>query len=173
MGDNVVSSAATLQAESVIAQFKQCGISHVINLPDTESKFMYEAIKADPDLTLIPVCREGESMAIAAGLIMGGKQPVVQIQSTGLFEAGDSIRGICLELKLPLLLVIGYRGYVGAGKTPRDSAARFLEPTLDMWGIPYQIVTSDANCHRISEAYEQAQRDSCTVAILVAKEFES
>ena len=152
----MVSSTATLSAERVIEQFNQCGITHVISLPDTESKFMYDAVRADERLVLVPVCREGESMAIAAGLIMGGARPVVQIQSTGLFESGDSIRGICLELGLPLVMLIGYRGYLGAGVAPRDSAAKFLEPMLDTWGIPYSLVTSDANCDQIGAACRRA-----------------
>ncbi len=36
-------------------------------------------------------------MAIAAGLMLTGKRPVVQIQNTGFYEACDSIRGICLR----------------------------------------------------------------------------
>jgi sulfopyruvate decarboxylase TPP-binding subunit len=119
----------------------------------------------------VPVCREGESIAIAAGLIMGGKRPVVLIQSTGFFESGDSIRGLCLDLHLPLLLLLGYRGYAGPGRTAADSAARYLEPILGAWGIPYYVVDSDAACHYISEAYEQAQASSHPVAVLVGREY--
>ena len=52
---------------------------------------------------------EGETFAIAQGLLMGGKKPVVCIQNTGFFESGDSIRGIWIDLKLPIL-------YVGVGE---------------------------------------------------------
>jgi sulfopyruvate decarboxylase TPP-binding subunit len=110
-------------------------------------------------------------MAIAAGLIMGGKRPVVLIQSTGFYESGDSIRGLALDLKLPLLLMIGYRGYPGRGRTPTDSAARFLEPILDTWGIPHYTVESDAACHYISEAYQEAQANSHPAAVLMGKEY--
>jgi sulfopyruvate decarboxylase TPP-binding subunit len=122
-------------------------------------------------MRLVSVCREGESMAIAAGLIMGGKRPVVIIQSTGFFESGDSILGICLALNLPLLLVLGYRGYVGQGGSPTDPAARYLEPLLTTWGIPYQIVKSDADCHLISEAYRQAVSTNHPVAVLIGREY--
>jgi len=110
-------------------------------------------------------------MAIAAGLIMGGKRPVVLIQSTGFYESGDSVRGLCLDLKLPLLFMIGYRGYPGRGKQPTDSAARFLEPMLDTWGIPHYIVDSDATCRHISEAHQQAQSTSHPVAVLMGREY--
>jgi len=168
----MVTETDTLKAESIIEQFRQCGFTHVVNLPDTESKFMYDAIAADSSIHLIPVCREGEAMAIAAGLFLTGKRPVVQIQNTGFFESGDSIRGICLEMKLPLVMIIGYRGYAGPNQEPRDSAARFLEPMLNTWDIPYYLVTSDANCHLISEANARAVNEGRTVAVLIGKEFE-
>jgi sulfopyruvate decarboxylase TPP-binding subunit len=163
-------SSGTLQATTVLDQLGSCGVTHIAWLPDSETGYMYQAMQAS-QFTLVPVCREGESIAIAAGLIMGGKRPVVLIQSTGLYESGDSVRGLGLDLRLPLLLMIGYRGYPGRGRPPADSAARFLEPILDAWGIPHYIVDSDATCHHISEAYQQAQDTSHPVAVLMGKEY--
>ena len=108
-------SNATLQAATVLDELGRCGVTHIVWLPDSETGFMYERM-LESQFTLVPVCREGESMAIAAGLIMGGKRPVVLIQSTGLYESGDSVRGLCLDLQLPLLLMIGYRGFPGRGR---------------------------------------------------------
>jgi sulfopyruvate decarboxylase TPP-binding subunit len=159
-----------LQAASVLAELERCGVSHIVWLPDSETGFMYRAMVGSP-FALVPVCREGESMAIAAGLIMGGKKPVVLIQSTGFFESGDSIRGLCLDLRLPLLLLIGYRGYTGRGGQPSDSAARFLEPVLDAWGIPHSIVDSEDAISTIGTAYKRAQETSHPVAVLIGQEY--
>ena len=164
--------APSLRAQGVVNQLKRCGVTHVVWLPDTESKFMYDAIQAEPSLSLVPVCREGESMPIATGLMLGGKTPVVLIQNTGFFESGDAIRGVCLDLKLPLLLMIGYRGYEGEGVPMQDSAGVFLEPMLKTWGIPYQIVEDDAHAPRIYQAFQEAQARSGPVAILIGREYE-
>jgi sulfopyruvate decarboxylase TPP-binding subunit len=166
----MAASQGPLQAATVLEELARCGVTHVVWLPDSETGYMYEAMR-DSSLTLVPVCREGESMAVAAGLIMGGKRPVVLIQSTGLYESGDSVRGLCLDLQLPLVLMIGYRGFPGRGRPPRDSAARFLEPILDTWGIPHFLVESDASCRHISEAYQQAVADCHPVAVLMGQEY--
>jgi sulfopyruvate decarboxylase TPP-binding subunit len=163
-------SPGTLQAATVLDELRACGVTHIVWLPDSETGYMYQAM-LESELTLVPVCREGESIAVAAGLIMGGKRPVVLIQSTGFYESGDSIRGLALDLHLPLLFMIGYRGYLGRGRPPADSAARFLEPILDTWGIPHYTVESDATCHYISEAYEQAAAQSHPMAVLMGKEY--
>src|SRR5437773_10312839 len=158
---------AAMSAQGVLGQLKLCGVTHVVWLPDSETGFMYEALKAS-EFRLVPVCREGETMAIAAGLIMGGQRPVVLIQSTGFYESGDAIRGFCKDLKLPLLLMIGYRGYPGEGNAPRDSAAAMLEPMLKTWDIPYKIVSSEQTCHRVSECYNQAATQGRTLPVLMA-----
>ena len=73
----------SLSPAAIIDQFKRNGVTHVVWLPDTETNFMYQQIIEDDNLNLVPICREGESMPIAAGLWIGGKKPVVLIQNTG------------------------------------------------------------------------------------------
>ena len=95
-------------------------------------------------------------MAIAAGLWVGGKKPVVLIQNTGIFESGDSIRGLGLDINQPLVMLIGYRGWTRRGVTP-DSAARFIEPILHTWGINCYLIETDDDADRISLACEEAE----------------
>lgn len=131
---------------------------------------MYPALSKDPDITLVPVCREGETIPLAAGLWLGGKRPIVMHQCSGFYEAGDSVRGLALDLKLPLLLMLGYRGW-RADKPPTDSAATFIEPILKTWGIKYYLLESDADAEIISRAYREANETSRPVAVLILKEF--
>ncbi|MCZ6535811.1 MAG: thiamine pyrophosphate-binding protein [Chloroflexi bacterium] len=159
-----------LNPSSVIEQFKKNGITHVVWLPDSETNWMYMAMQEEPSFDLIPVTREGEALAIAAGLYAGGKKPVCLIQNTGMFESGDSIRGIALDVNLPVVMMVGYRGWTRHGVTP-DSAARFTEPILDAWGIKYYLVESDADADRITTAFEEAEATNRPVAILVGDEF--
>ena len=112
----------------------------------------------------MPVTREGETFAIALGLLMGGKKPVVCIQNTGFFESGDSIRGIWIDLKLPILALVGYRGWEGGGPSA-DSAATFLEPVIKAWGIPYEIVqTDDEVAEVVPRMYAKSQETPDRVA---------
>ncbi len=161
-----------LHPASVIAELKKNNITHVVWLPDSETNFMYQLLTNEPTLDLVPVCREGETMAIAAGLWVGGKRPIVLIQNTGIFEAGDSIRGLGLDINQPLVMLVGYRGWSRHGLTT-DSAARFIEHILHAWGITYYLIETDADADRISLAVEEAERTSKPVAVLVGTEFGS
>ena len=161
-----------LHPSSVVAELKKNNISHVVWLPDSETNFMFQLLTNEPTLDLVPVCREGETMAIAAGLWVGGKRPIVLIQNTGIFEAGDSIRGLGLDVNQPLVMLVGYRGWSRHGLT-KDSAARFIEHILHAWGITYYLIETDEDADRISLAVEEAERTSKPVAVLVGTEFGS
>ena len=154
----------------ILDELKKCVITHIIWLPDSEARFMYDAMKDVPSITLVPVCHEAEAPAIAAGLTVAGKKPIVLIQNTGFFECGDSLRGTILDIKLPLLLMLGYRGY-RSGKLS-GTAAIYLEPILDAWGIKHYLLESDDDINKISAAYKQTNETSHPVAVLIGKEYE-
>ena len=159
-----------LHPASIIAELKKNGITHVVWLPDSETKFMYHQLMADPEIDLVPVCREGETMAIAAGLWVGGKKPVVLIQNTGVMESGDSVRGLGLDVNHPLVMLVGYRGWDRHGPAT-DSAGRFIEHILHAWGINYYLIEVDEDAPRISLAFEEASRSAKPVAVLMGTEF--
>jgi|TARA_B100001971_G_scaffold170686_1_gene162799 sulfopyruvate decarboxylase TPP-binding subunit len=159
-----------LTPQPIIDQLKKNDVTHVVWLPDSETNFMYERMAAEQSIALVSVCREGESMGVAAGLWIGGKKPVVLIQNTGMFESGDSIRGLGLDIGFPMVMMVGYRGWTRHGVTA-DSAARFTEPILDAWGINYFLVETDSDVDRISVAFEEAERTQSPVACLMGAEY--
>ena len=159
-----------LHPAAIIEELKKNNFTHVVWLPDSETNFMYQLLTNEPTLDLVPVCREGETMAIAAGLWVGGMKPVVLIQNTGIFESGDSIRGLGLDINQPLVMLVGYRGWSRHGITT-DSAARFIEHILHAWGISYYLIETDDDAGRITSALEEAERTNKPVAVLVGTEF--
>jgi sulfopyruvate decarboxylase TPP-binding subunit len=167
MNDMVV---AHLSPEVVLAELKKQGVTHVVWLPDSETNWLYLLMKAEPSITLVTVPREGLACSIAAGLHAGGAKPVILIQNTGLMECGDSIRGWLLGLEIPVVLVVGMRGWTRHGVT-KDTAAVYTEPFLNAFRIDYYLVESDADASRIAVAFEQARVTRRPVAVLVGDEF--
>ena len=159
-----------LRPETLIAEFKKIGVTHIITIPDSETNYLYELMEKEDWLEVVPVSREGESMAVALGLNVAGKVPVVLIQNTGMMESGDSIRGMALDTGFPLLMVVGYRGWTRKGPTP-DSAAVYTEPFLNAFRLNYYLVETDDDGARITEAYEEAVKDKKPVVILVGDEY--
>ena len=159
-----------LDGPSVVAAFKECGITHVIWIPDSELGTWEPALKAEPQLQLIRVCREGEAIAVAAGLMIGGKQPIVLIQCTGLFEAGDALRNVVHDLKLPLFMIVGLRSYYAhqQGKS-FDSCPVFAEPILKAWQIAYQLFDKTNAAADVASAYKKSTAENRAGIILLAE----
>src|SRR5579872_816451 len=141
---------------AVVAALTACGVTHVIWVPDSELGQWETALAAAPNLQLIRVCREGEAFAVAAGLHLGGKQPIVLIQCTGLFEAGDALRNLVHDLKLPLVFVVGVRSWRAhqQGRSA-DTCPVFTEPILQAWRIPYTFVEPAHVAEQLATAYQQ------------------
>ena len=166
----VSEQAQILKPETMIAEFKKNGVTHVITIPDSETNYLYELMTKQSWLDVVPVSREGETMGIALGLSAAGKVPVCLIQNTGMMESGDSIRGMALDTGFPLVMVVGYRGWNRRGIIT-DSAARFTEPFLHAFGINYYLVEHDEDGDRISTAFEEARATKRPVAVLVGDEY--
>lgn len=162
--------AAVLSPERVLEQMKKNGVTDVVWLPDSETNWLFLLMESEPSLRLIGVSREGHACSIAAGLSAGGKTPIVLIQNTGMMESGDSIRGWLMSLKIPVVLMVGYRGYTRHGVN-KDTAADFTEPFINAFGLKYYLVENDSDAERISVAFEETERTKKPVVILVADEF--
>jgi sulfopyruvate decarboxylase subunit alpha len=159
-----------LDGPSVTAALQACGITHVVWIPDSELGTWEPALTAAPGLTLLRVCREGEALALAAGLWLGGKKPMVLMQCTGLFEAGDALRNVVHDLKLPLFFVIGVRSYYAhqQGATS-DTCPVFTEPILRAWQIPFVVLDRGNTAADLAAAYQQAQAEKRAGAVLLAE----
>lgn len=155
-------------AEAVRA-FEELGITHVVWLPDSELGTWHRALAASAKLQLIRVCREGEAFGIAAGLYLGGARPIVVIQCTGFYEAGDALRNVVHDMGLPIFMIVGYRGYYGGIAGRKDTAATFLEPIVAAWQLPSKLFTKESPLSELVEFYRETQRSNRAGAALIAE----
>jgi sulfopyruvate decarboxylase TPP-binding subunit len=164
------------------------GITHVVGLPDSISGPLFDAVTRHPAIRLVTVTREGEAFAIACGLWIGGAQPLVVIQNTGLLESGDSLRGTAQRMAAPVPVLItgrGYRKMHEAGITPDDqltvewlrradvdSVAVLTEPTLEAWGVPFRRCEGeDDPAAALLATIEDARAEERPVALVVARKL--
>src|SRR5688572_3871822 len=143
------------------------GVSHVVWLPDTAIGPWEESLERSASIRLVRVCREGEAWTIAAGLQLGGREPLVVIQNTGLFESGDALRNVLFDLRLPLYAVIGYRSYLVTDSP--DSAKHFTEPILRAWGLDYLLIDVPEKLPQLADHYRACRAASRPGVALIAE----
>ena len=141
-----------LDGPTVVRAIEAAGFTHVVWVPDSHLGTWEPALQASPGVRLVRPAREGEAVGIAAGLMIGGARPLVAVQCTGFFEAGDAVRNVAHDLKLPLKLLVGVRGWRAhlAGKTA-DNCPTFAEPVVRAWNLPvewFDPFTAEADCRQ-------------------------
>ncbi|MFO0926769.1 MAG: hypothetical protein U0736_06965 [Gemmataceae bacterium] len=147
---------------------ESAGVTHVVWLLDSELEALGGGAGVGAArLRLIRVCREGEAIGVA-GLLLGGKRPVVLLQCTGLFDAGDALRNVVHALGLPLLLVVGVRSWkahLRGGST--DSCPRFAEPIVQAWQLPHRWLNDADTADNLADAFRQAIAADRPLALLL------
>ena len=173
------------QAQLVLDVLSRHGVTDVVSLPDNSSSALLALLRQSGEIRLLSVTREGEAFALAAGLWLGGRNPLVLIQNTGLLESGDSLRGTLVRMRIPVVCLVTYRGYAKFARleappdpSPEvlsrpdlDSVAVMTEPTLRAWGVPFDFLHTNEDIAKISAAFAHAQQLSAPVVVLVTQDM--
>ena len=112
--------------------------------------------------------REDEAMGIASGVVFSGKQAVVYMQNSGLGNVGDALTSLAQLYKLPMLLLISYRGLESDRAFPEhDIMGDVNEAVLKAFNIPYWNLSISNWEEEMDIAIEEMKKSSAPVALLV------
>lgn len=161
-----------LDGGGIIAAIKTSGVEYILSVPDiTTSAGLLAPIANDKDLRLIRVCKEDECVGIASGLSYANKRALILIQHTGFLDSINAIRGVAVEFKQPICMMIGLLQH-DPDYSPRESpryGVRIVPPILDDMGIAHHVINVDADVAQIKPAIDKAYADSRPVAFLIAR----
>jgi sulfopyruvate decarboxylase subunit alpha len=162
----------SVAAPDILRELKACGVTNAVTVPDTHQRTLLEAIRADADLPLITAATENEAVALATGLWIGGREPVVIIQHAGLYACANYLRGIGLDGGVPLLLLVGLLGREPdrAPRASRSSMVRLAQPLLEVLDIPWRLLDGPGDLSVIRKAREEARARGRPAAVLVGRE---
>ncbi|MFC9244936.1 phosphonopyruvate decarboxylase [Streptomyces sp. NPDC057136] len=122
--------SAALDPAKVVALFEEAGLGPFTGVP---CSFLGPVISClqdtRPDQYLI-AANEGEAVAIAAGSRLAGRRPVVILQNSGLGNAVNPLTSLCHTLRLPVLLLVTWRGEPGSPDEPQHELMGRITPNL-------------------------------------------
>ncbi len=165
-------SPRKLEGAGIIAAIKASGIKFILSVPDiTTSSGLLAPIARDNDFELIRVCKEDECIGIGTGLAYAGKRSLTLIQHTGFLDSINAIRGVAVEYKQPICMMIGLLQH-DPDRTPRESSrygVRIVEPILEAMGVPHALVEQAGDAPRIRPAIDRAYAESWPTALLIGR----
>src|ERR1035438_7721433 len=101
---------------------KQCGVGLVSALPETWLVHLIRLADDDPEMILVRLAKEEEGVGISAGAHFAGVKSAMLMQNHGFLASINGIVSLAHLYKIPLLMLISYRGTFGE----RDPSARVL-----------------------------------------------
>jgi sulfopyruvate decarboxylase subunit alpha len=151
---------------------KGSGVKLISALPETWLVHLINMAEADPDTTLVRLTREEEGIGISAGAHLAGVRSALLMQNHGFLAAINPIVSLAFLYKIPLLMLISYRGHIGERDPWQTQGGRFTEPVLKALAIPYDHLTDPAQVERqISEAQTLAESSLTPVALLLSRQL--
>jgi phosphonopyruvate decarboxylase len=122
-------------------------------------------------ISYIPATREDEAVGIASGVAFGGKRSFVIMQNSGFATIGDALTSLAQLYRLPMLLIISWRGLEPDHDFPEHSLmGDVTEDTLRSYQVPYWELTDTEWKKTIEAAIEKMNEISKPVALLVKQE---
>lgn len=123
-------SAGALDASAVADLFARAGFGPFTGVPCSFLGPLISALEAEHPDAYLAAANEGEAVAIAAGARLTGRRPVVILQNSGLGNAVNPLTSLCHTLRLPVLLLITWRGEPGHQDEPQHQLMGAITPDL-------------------------------------------
>src|SRR3954468_5648720 len=140
-------------SQAIYESLKAVGVGLVSALPETWLVHVVRMAEDDPDMTLVRLAKEGEGVGISAGAPLAGVKSAMLMQNHGFLA---SINGIvsCAQLyRIPLLMLISYRGEFGERDPWQTEGGAVTEDLLRALRIPFVYLDSpDHVARRIDKA---------------------
>ncbi len=151
---------------------KACDVKIISALPETWLVHLIRLADEDPDMILVRVAKEEESIGISAGAHLAGVNSAMLMQNHGFLAAINPIVSLALLYKIPLLMLISHRGHWGEKDPWQTQGGLVTEPILRALNIPTWHLVNPTDIHRrIRDAQTLALSSLHPVAVLLSREL--
>jgi sulfopyruvate decarboxylase subunit alpha len=134
-----------LEANSFLLSLKKHGLTFLSGVPDSTFKGAYSEIISDPEISYVPAVREDSALGVTSAAYFAGKRGAVIMQNSGLGNVINPLTSFNLMYKVPVLMIIGWRGYQGKDAPEHLIMGRNTPKLLDLLEVPYEILEDDAD----------------------------
>jgi sulfopyruvate decarboxylase subunit alpha len=159
-------------SQRIYDALKACDIRLISALPETWLVHLIRLAEDDPAMTLVRLAKEEEGVGISAGAHLAGVKSALLMQNHGFLQSVNGIVSLAHLYKIPLLLLISYRGEFGERDPWQTQGGGVTEPLLQCLGIPYQrLDRPDHVAARVRQAQTLAESALKPVALLLCRDL--
>src|SRR5450631_4241360 len=134
--EDIFMPVSVTNSRLIFEALKACDIKIMSALPETWLVHLIHMADEDPDTVLVRLAREEEGIGISAGAHLAGVNSALLMQNHGFLAAINPIVSLALLYKIPLLMLISYRGHMGEKDPWQTQGGMATEPILHALNIP-------------------------------------
>lgn len=151
---------------------RACDVQLVSALPETWLVHLIHMADDDPAMTLVRLAKEEEGVGISAGAHLAGVKSAMLMQNHGFLASINGVVSLAHLYKIPLLMLISYRGEFGERDPWQTQGGMSTEPLLRSLNIPYERLDDPSHvAARIKKAQTLAEAALTPVALLLCRDL--
>jgi sulfopyruvate decarboxylase subunit alpha len=149
-----------------------CDVRLMSALPETWLVHLIRMADEDPDVTLVRLAKEEEGVGISAGAHLAGVKSAMLMQNHGFLASVNGIVSLAHLYRIPLLMLISYRGEFGERDPWQTEGGGATESLLRALRIPYERLDDPGHVERrIRKAQTLADASLKPVALLLCRDL--
>ena len=121
----------------------KAGFNFATGVPCGVQKYIIATLSDHKKIKHLKAARESEAIGIAAGAYLAGKKPIVYMQNSGLLNIINDITSLLLAYKIPVLMLVSWRGTKGEDAPQHFINGRITEPIIKKIDLPYLVLNRD------------------------------
>ena len=157
--------------ERIVASLVRSDISFVTTVPCKQLAGVIERIDAHEAIHHVPCNKEDEGMGLCAGAYMGGRRAAIVMQNTALGVTINTLATLVQFYRLPLPMLISYRGEIGEPVACQVEMAVHTKALLAQLHVPTYHFHHERDADELDAILAHAFMCSKPVAILTDAAF--
>ncbi|HYN89210.1 MAG TPA: hypothetical protein VER55_11795 [Ardenticatenaceae bacterium] len=159
-------------SQLIYDSLKACDVGLISALPETWLVHLIRMADEDPAMILVRLAKEEEGVGISAGAHLAGMKSAMLMQNHGFLASINGIVSLAHLYRVPLLMLISYRGEFGERDPWQTEGGGTTEALLRALRIPYERLDDPSHvARRIHKAQTLAEASLKPVGLLLGRDL--
>jgi sulfopyruvate decarboxylase subunit alpha len=158
-------------SKKIVEDLVQNDVSFVTTVPCKQLAGVIDEVENCESIFHIPCNKEDEGIGLCAGAFMGGKRPAIIMQNTAIGVTINTIVTLTQFYRMPLPMLISYRGELGEPVACQVEMAVHTKPLLAQLNIPTYHFHKEQDVEELDRILKYTFMCNKPVAILTDATF--
>ena len=158
-----------LSSKIFVDKLRGNGFDFFTGVPCSLLSGLIAELVADREAGYIPSVREDAGVGLCAGAYMGGRQPVLLMQNSGFGYSLNAFTSLNLIYKIPVLVIMSWRGCGGKDAPEHIIMGEINEPLLETSGMEYAVLDENNADQVLATALKKINDAKVPYTLLVKK----